>query len=132
MERYTLERTGDRPLVVEGDRIAEESSRSPKGWGRARWHEIAVYRTGAGRYVAHVVYRTQWEGEVEYAEAIVCDSAAELAAELRAYDPTAHVLGYPVGKQFAERQERLLRDLRLRYEAAMGRALRDVEPEVLD
>ncbi|MCC6743620.1 MAG: hypothetical protein IT175_07130 [Acidobacteria bacterium] len=61
--------------------------------------------------------------------------AGALVAVLRDYDPTARVLGFPPGPAYAEKQQRMLDDLRLRNEAQIGEMLAehaDIFAEVID
>lgn len=129
MSSYTLTRTGNRPLAFDGEAIAGATSRGSSGPAENRWHELAVYRTAGGALVLRLAYRTQWQGELAHDEAVQVASAEDAAAELRAYDPCAYLLGYPPGEHYAERQERVRRDLRLRYETAVSEVLGELEPE---
>lgn len=119
MENFTVTRTGRAPLVFVGELIAEV-----EGDGDKRWHDLRLYRTQGGAYVAHVEYRTRWEGEIETSAAEACDSPEDVERFFLDYDPTAHVLGYPpTGPQMQVKQDRLLRELRLRYDDQVSRIL---------
>jgi hypothetical protein len=63
MNTYTLVRDGQPDLRFRGELLGEASSHSYQGPRQNRWHEVSVYRTTSGRYLAHVVYSTQWQGE---------------------------------------------------------------------
>jgi len=66
-----------------------------------------------------VVYRTTWEKEHDHHFAVVSDDSVQT---LRDYDPTEHVLGYPPGTQYVEKQARLLAELRAGYDRALSEA----------
>ena len=126
----TIQRTGDRPLEIDASTLATATTRAPRA--DTRWHDLTVYRTAAGAYVAAVTYRSRWEGEVDHHAAEVCADSAAVADWLRAYDPTAYLLGLPPGDHYRERAERMQRELRLRYEAAVSEVLAALEPERVD
>ena len=120
--KKTLKRTGYAPLRFSGELIAEASTRSHDGPGQNRWHELGLWRTAGGGYVAGCVYRTQWQGERDHYWAAATDRPenvplllAEIAAELE-----TPVAGYPAGEAYAERQTRMLADLRGRFDAAVS------------
>ncbi len=121
METVKLTRSGDAPIVFAGELLAENDGSRQLGRDHNRWHELAIYRTEAGRYVARIEYCTQWQGESGHAIATVVQSGADVARVFRDYDPTSHVVGYPLPSHadmpdpYADRRDRLNRDLRSRY-----------------
>lgn len=122
----TINRTGNAPLAFAGRLIAEVSSQAPDGANnhlRNRWHDLAVYRTAAGRYVASVTYRTRWQGEIEHTSAADLDTPGDVATWLRAYCPTDHVTGYPLGAAYDAKRRRLHQELTLGYDDALTRLL---------
>ena len=128
MPPITLTRTGDRPLTFEGEQIATASSGNHDA---TRWHELALYRT-ATRYVLAIAYRTRWEGELGRDDVTVEPDDACVANRLRAYDAAAHVLGYPPGEAYREKQLRMLRQMYARYEDAATRLLATLPAERLE
>lgn len=118
MTEYTLKRSGAAPLSFTGELIAEALGNRDK-----RWHDLRLYRTCGGSYVAQVEYRTNWEGEIETSAVEVSESPEAIEDFFRGYDPTASVLGYPPGAQMQAKQDRLLRDLRLRYDDQVSEIL---------
>jgi len=134
MQTHTISRTGSAPVRFDGELLAESD-----GWRRgrdaSRWHEIRIYGTSGGRFVAEIRGGTMWEGEEAVSTLEIADTAGALVAILRDYDPTAHVLGFPPGPAYAEKQQRVLDDLRVRYEAQIGEMLAehaDIFAEVID
>lgn len=125
--RITLPRSGRAPLRFAGEEIAVSDGERQAACNQNRWHELAVYRTDAGGYVVRVAYRTRWQGELDRDAAFVCAAAGDVVAALRAYDPTGPVRGFPPGSTYAERQERLLADLRARYEEQVSEVLASEE-----
>lgn len=123
MESITLARTGRAPLAFTGELLAESDGERQAGREQNRWHDLAVYRTESGRYVARVGYRTKWEGELDRADAATLETPAEVAAWFTAHDPAAAVKGFPSGAAYAERQAKLLADVRGRYQAQVSEIL---------
>lgn len=121
-EMIALRQSGNLPLQFRGELVAESDGRWVRGKEQNRWHDIAVYTSG-GKWIAHVQYRTIWQGESDRDEVIEAGDLESLAIELRSYDPTAFVAGFPEGKQFEEKQRRLLFNIRQRYEEQIGDVL---------
>lgn len=124
--RIVLPRTGDRPLAFDGDRLAEASSRQTDA---TRWHELELHRTAGGYYVVGIFYRTQWQGETEYNQALMCETPDAVLQAIRSVDPIAHLIGFPPGAQFESRQKRLERELVQGYRAASSKILKALGPE---
>ena len=129
MKKFTLPRTGDRALSFTGERLATADTRTREGFGQSRWHELALYRTEGGRYVVALGYRTQWQGELPVDWAWTAADEAEAVRYLREHDPMTGVMGFPPGRQYEERQERLQADLHLRYDTAVSEILEAIGPE---
>lgn len=121
MDTFTLTRTGDAPLQFAGDLIA---SAGGAGHNRNRWHTLTLYRRADApdQYVLQIAYGSQWAGELEHT-LVESGTMAHLRDTLRGYDPTAHLLGYPPGPQYAEKQARVARELRLAYQHAVSELL---------
>lgn len=51
---FRLTRTGDKPLVFDGELLAEVSN-GPEERSRDVWHKIALYRTAGGKHFLEVV-----------------------------------------------------------------------------
>lgn len=124
VEEHTLPRSGMAPLMFRGVLLAESDGQRQAGREQNRWHELAVYVTEAGSYVVRIAYRTRWEGELDRDSAEVVEDAAGVGYTLQDYDPCARVQGYPVGDAYAERQARLMADVRRRYESQVSDLLR--------
>lgn len=131
-EKITIQRTGDRALSFSGDCLAEADTHTTEGFGQSRWHKLALYQTEGGRYIVAVGYRTQWQGELPVDWAWTAADEAEAVRLLRAHDPMAGVMGFPPGRQYEERQERLQADLRLRYDTAVSEVLQAIGPEEVE
>lgn len=132
MESITLTRTGDRPLKFEGEEITTAGGRISGGQEQNRWHELSLYHTAGGKYVLSIEYRTVWQGEIDHAQVTTHGDAEDVTIELKTYSPTAHVIGFPLGDQYAEKQGRLMEGLRARYEAAVSELLASIEPEEIE
>lgn len=94
MERITLKRSNQRPIVFEGKLLASyETSpdRSRGNWSgsNGRWEEVKVYRSKSGRYILRRALLTQWEGENDRFEAVSFGSAEALVDYLEEESPRA-------------------------------------------
>lgn len=127
MQTITLTRTGDRPLEFEGAEVASADTRQTQGPCENRWWNLALYRADSGKYVLHIGYRTQWQGEHATDTVYVADDAASAAELLHAHPYTAGIHGYPPGRD--DRQARLEQMLRQCWEAGITELLADIEPE---
>ena len=83
MERVELRPTGRRPVVFEGELIAE----SRTAWDQANWRwsgstgrqeRVRVWRTASGRFVVEHLRQTQWVGERDTTAVLVFDSVGDL------------------------------------------------------
>ena len=111
MPKIRVLRTGDAPLEFDGEILADVGGKLFRGKERNRWHEFTLYRAG-DKLVLSIRYRTQWEGEAEWAEVHICASNDEVLAVLRGFDPAEKLQGYPPHEAFAAKQARLIEDLR--------------------
>lgn len=119
---YTIQRTGDTPLIFSGKTVCGISGDYVNGKQLNRWFDLQLYSTTDGLYVASVIYQTRWQGETDRSDAH-CGSASEVAAWLTEYDPQNCVEGYPTGEAYRERQERLMRTICDHYEHRVGELL---------
>ena len=126
MNTIILHRSGTMPLRFTGELLAESKGRNPKIRGRQRWYDLAVYRTQAGKFVASICFRSDF-GEPGSDEAAVLEDASAVSSMLQACDPLAPVQGYPPEARFAEKQERMLQDMRLRFEQQVSAVLASPE-----
>jgi len=62
MDTFRLERTGDRPIIFTGTRLAHQSSQAP---GKTEWTELTIYLTDTGRYVAETIGRSVRPGRID-------------------------------------------------------------------
>lgn len=129
MQRFTIPRTGDAPVVFEGEHLAEVSTRLAAGRERNRWFEVDLYRTQAGKYVLAIDFHTMWQGEHDTSRVVLCDSPADVRAELTLFNPLEDVGGYPPGDVYAEKQSRLERALFLDWQTAVEELFVGLEEE---
>jgi hypothetical protein len=108
-----IERTGKRPLLLEGEtEIYAGSSQQVRGQRQNRWHELAIYETPAKKIVVAIGYRTQWEGEASHDDCIILASREEAATALEKYRlPNLCGIGYPPTPTYAARQARAVAEL---------------------
>jgi hypothetical protein len=125
---FTLPRSGKAPLRFRGLLLAESDGEWQAGRDHTRWHDIAVYRTGGGKYVVTISLRSRYENEIGYDYADIVAEPAQVEAVFRGYDPCARVRGYPDGAHYAERNARLMANIRARYDAQVAEIL-EASPE---
>lgn len=130
---YTLRRSGQAPLTFRGELIASSDGERQGGKEHTRWHELAIYRTAGGKYVAVISFRTKWQGELDHDEAEPLATPEEVARYFRVWRPTQFVAGFPEGQHYAARQEKLLADIANRYYEQVSELLSGGEfDEVID
>lgn len=123
MRTHILQRTGNTSLKFDGEVVAEsrpEPQSGKKGKDPQRWHELTIYRTSGGKFVLAITYRAEWKGEQSHYSAEIIPDVPSVVAAIRKYDPIAHVRGFPPGEMYAERQQRLLAEIRQRFDAQVG------------
>jgi hypothetical protein len=76
--KFLISRTGAPDLAFQGEEIASASTRWVRGQQQNRWHELTLYQTTGGKFVAAREYITQWQGESGETEARVCESEADV------------------------------------------------------
>jgi hypothetical protein len=130
MSTFTIRVTGDRPVTFKGDLIAQTNSRGTNGPTETRWYELALYRKQDGEYVLHIGYRTQWQGEEDTDLVEICGSEEEVAEHLRMTSPHHDVVGYPLGKQYEERQARMMRQMAVALQNAVSDLLETLPEEI--
>ena len=91
MEKIQVQRSGERTLVFQGERAFGTDDQTINGPRNTRWTELTIYRTAAGKYVAAVCRRTQWQGEEDRYHAAVVDDPAEFEGALAEILP-AHLM----------------------------------------
>lgn len=120
MKNVTIHRSGAPPLTFVGELTA-----APIGPDDAlqRQHAIELYQTLAGAIVVVVEYTSTRRGETNRTDAQAFRDRAGAAAWLTSYDPCSYVTGWPPLPAYADRQRRLLQQLRERFAALVGEAL---------
>ncbi len=119
--RVTLERTGKRPLMFEGELVDEVFGATGKV---NRWHDVSVYKTRTFKFVVLIQYQSTWDGEIDHSTVEVADTPEDVARILEEHDPISYVQGFPpISSQHVLKQEALLRDIRLRYLELVSRLL---------
>jgi len=112
-DAFTLTRSGRPPLCFRGELLAQSDGEHDNGKRQNRWHDLAIYRTAAGRYVVALHYRSRREGEVASNTVQEVENAARVTHLFRLYDPTAVVLGHPENPR---RHARVLADVGRRHD----------------
>ncbi len=123
MKKQTLEYTGYAPFVFDGELLFESRGVETNGKINTRWHDIKVYESASFDYIVHIAYHSTWKGEINHNEVCIRASRQAVEAALTEHDPCAHVRGYPPRKEFATKQEALLRDIKARWQDQIGRMM---------
>ncbi|MCZ8158310.1 MAG: hypothetical protein O9256_00195 [Rhizobiaceae bacterium] len=81
--KLTVERDGEPALTFTGVQIASARSFGDRGHpdfsgSTGRWTVLKLYRTKGGKLVAERIERTQWQGEEDQHEGIVCETEPEI------------------------------------------------------
>jgi hypothetical protein len=128
-DEMILRRTGGAALMLRGyGLIAQATSRAQTGTRQSRWHEIDVWADDsqiagpAQRHAIAIRYRTQWQGELGHDYATVVERQ-EIARVLTTHDPLTHVAGYPPHEHYAQKQRRILSEIRAGWEHAISEVL---------
>lgn len=122
MTIHKLQRSGNAPLLIDGDLLADVDGKRYRNKDRNRWHRIMLFRTATG-YAARVAYYTAWDGESEWHSASEFRNLAQLVEWLGTCRRQPDAIGYPIGEQFETRQSRLLAELDAEYSAIMSEVL---------
>ena len=83
MKPIQITRTGEPPLRFTGTKIGSGSTRTNRGEGQNRWTTVTIYRTKGGKLIAHIGYRTCWQGEHDTDNAKSFTTPAELVEWLK-------------------------------------------------
>ena len=119
-----LPRTGSAAITFRGRLLAH----SQPGEDVVRWHVLQLYAIEGGGYVIAIVYGTRWRKELGREDVyVVGDDPSAVTRALELHDPTAAVQGYPPDARYAEKQRRLLRDIRARYQVQVSDLLWQVD-----
>ena len=77
-----VERDDNTDLRFLGAEIAHVTSEKPDGPSSKRWTELTLYKTDSGKYVVHKVGVSLLDGENDKHSGFVCDTTADVVAEL--------------------------------------------------
>jgi hypothetical protein len=128
---YVLNRSGDTAVGFRGVERSMASSQTDRGPLAKRWHEISIFETDGGQFVAAIVFLTDRGNEQNNRIAFRAESEAALARLLREHDPIGTLIGYPLGVQYEAKQARLKQELINGYMNALSNALGVFEREII-
>lgn len=115
-----ITRTGHPPLLFNGELIASVTgdvpSKRERPGTRKRFHTIAVYRTDGGKYVVNIGYQSTWETESNNYQAFIVEKPGDVYSVLKSYNPLSPVIGFPPGESYVEKQARLMKEIKMRWE----------------
>jgi hypothetical protein len=125
---HIIPRTGRPELTFTGRLVAQSVQKEGVS---NRWHNIRVFKTHSGKYVAWIAYRTRWNGERCVSCAQACDTIAALVAFLADYYPGRWLIGFPDRPEYRVKQTALRTHLEEQYAQATA-AIYDQMPECRD
>jgi hypothetical protein len=83
MFNYKITRDGKIDLKFTGEMIAHaenspDTARSNYSGSTGRWTELVLYKTKGGKFVCSRIHGTQWQGERDSHEAVVCETEQQV------------------------------------------------------
>lgn len=122
-----LSRTGDRPLVFDGECLSEVENRHFSGKEQNRWFQLGLYKINGGDYVLHVGYRTIWQNETDIDDVTIYSSLNDIPPYLNAMAHHAinDYMNLPIGAQFEEKRELITKQLRMGFLQSVTELLKD-------
>ena len=82
MKTYKLVNDGARDVRFTGEKLGEVSSYSLFGSRQNRWTEIGLYRTAGDKLILKIIGRSQWQGESDRHEVVICEDEAAVVTAL--------------------------------------------------
>lgn len=126
-KRWMRKVTGGQPVEFHGARLCRVQPPSTRRSRLQRWYQIEVFLTDAGRYVVSITYNTRAPAEERRYTIELCDSLEDVAAVLDAYDPTAHIIGYPPDEPDRESMQAMLKTgMKQRYDNTKTQAMESI------
>lgn len=114
METYQIEITNELPLEIEAELIYEEDNEYINNREQNRYHSLAIYKSVDDKgeyYVVNILYNTLWQGERSISEIWESETKEGIKTILDGYNPVLHVVGFPDGERYEQKQEKLLQSL---------------------
>ena len=130
MPEFTLPRDGDIPISFDGDLISKSTSHEHEGPGQNRWHELSLFRTGKGKYALAITYHSLYRGEGSRHHVAVCGSVQDVREVLTGHDPVPRGIGFPSGRDYQEKQSRMIDNLNHRYRRAVSELFKGLGAEL--
>ena len=119
MTAFNIPRTGQKSLAFDGELLAHVSGHSAKN---PRWHEVSLYRTQEGVYVAHVAFRCNSEYDTGRDDVCISHKQEVIVEFLNTHQPTRFVRGWP-GEKHKAQDVRLREKLTQAYRTLVSQAL---------
>ena len=77
-KEYTLDQTGNSPLIFNGILLQEANCHDYNGPLNMRWYSASIYETTGGAYILNIKYHTKFDNEMEESSVLVCKSIPEI------------------------------------------------------
>lgn len=126
MPEYTLERTGQNPVVFEGTKICEAKSPAflrhetkTNASKRCLWFEAAIYKTEkSGSYVLNIIYRFSGKAfrESNFDHVSVHKTPDDVVKALEEFEAQKCVTGFPPGPHWEDKQVLLMEAVQEDYD----------------
>lgn len=111
MQNIIIQASGEIPTEFQGELEKEWSGQWINGRDRNRYHTVDLYRTDENILVLVITWHTHWQGESDNVQILDCEDEAEILPILDTIDPLEHLVGYPKGEHFANKQITLERQI---------------------
>lgn len=94
MKEWTLDRGLQSPVTFTGELMAHLDGTSGRSlWqsliGGGRWHNLSVFRSREGRWIAYITFKSNVKGELGNREVFWCDQATDLPTIFAQYQQVA-------------------------------------------
>jgi hypothetical protein len=127
MSLIEIQATGEVPTEFDGELKQTWSNQWVNGRDRNRYYTINLYNNHDNdEFVAVVTWHTHWQGESDNTAIFECETVADFIAVLRQVDPTQHLLGYPKGVHFADKQKDLKSQISIDWQNLKAEIAKDL------
>lgn len=91
------------------------------------YHPMCLYRTNSGKFVLHIMLRSEREEQIPFDTVIVCEDQAAVLRALEEYDPLELIEDYPDLPDFNDKQAVLEQRTRDEYDNRVALLLASAE-----
>lgn len=128
---YSLDISQELPLEFTGKIIADFTTYdvNDKRLDK-RYHSVKIFEVidenKETYFIVYLQYITSWKNELDFYDYYDFDTKDEIGNYLNFYDPLKHVIGYPSGAQFIDKQRNLLDSIEQAYKRLVPIILKEI------